>query len=63
MSKAATDQLQFQIKSDIFNTNTVGIDVSKQKNTVVILHPSRKVVAPPHPFLGLHHLLADFQSL
>lgn len=29
------------------NTNTVGVDVSRQKNTVAILRPGGKVVSKP----------------
>ena len=42
------------------NMNAVGIDVSKRKSTVAILHPGGKVVVKP---FDVPHLFADFQSL
>ncbi len=42
------------------NMNAVGIDVSKRKSTVAILHPGGKVVVKP---FDVPHLSADFQSL
>ncbi len=42
------------------NMNAVGIDVSKRKSTVAILHPGGTVVVKP---FDVPHLSADFQSL
>ncbi len=42
------------------NMNAVGIDVSKRKSTVAILHPGGKALAKP---FDVPHLSADFQSL
>ena len=42
------------------NMNAVGIDVSKRKSTVAILHPGGKVVVKP---FDVPHLSTDFQAL
>ena len=61
MSKTGTDQLQSQLKNDIFmNLDAVSIDVSKCKNTVVILRPGGTVVANP---FDVFYLSVDFQFL
>lgn len=42
------------------NMNAVGIDVSKRKSTVAILHPGGKVVVKP---FDVPHRTSDFRSL
>ncbi len=61
MSKTGTDQLQSQIRNDIFiNMNAVGIGISKRKSTAAIRRSGGTVVAKP---FDAPHLSADFQSL